>query len=105
MADVKIDRAAARMAQEHPRDCFQQKGDPDHVIVWTSTCTNAPARWRVYTETEWTPMMRASIAAKFEWLQTHTAYDYKQRLYYPGEPYGRREGAVKIALSLFPKST
>jgi hypothetical protein len=104
MAD-EIDPALVQLARENPRVCFYQKGDPGHVIQMTSTCTDMPARWPVHTETEWTPMLYASIAAKYEWLQTHRAYSYTERLYYAGEPFGRRAGTVKKALSLFPKST
>lgn len=104
MADDKIDPALVKLAHDNPRDCFYQKGDPGHVIQWTSTCTDMPARWPVHTETQWTPMLYAGIAAQYHRLP-RWVYSYQQRLHYAGEPYGRSEGTVKKALSLFPKST
>jgi hypothetical protein len=104
----KIDLALVKLAREKPRECFHQKGDPGYVIQWTSTCTDMPARWPVHTETQWTPMLYASIATEYERLQTHRSYSYTQRLYYAGEPFGRGGTTVKTALkafSLFPKSS
>jgi hypothetical protein len=117
MAD-EIDRALVKLSRENPRDCFYQKGDPGHVIQWTSTCEAEqrenptaeimPARWPVHTETQWTPLLRASMVSEFHQLP-RWVYTYQQRLYYAGEPFGRKPSAVKEALketrSLFSKST
>jgi hypothetical protein len=104
--DEKIDPALVKLAHDNPRQIFIQKGDPGYGIQWTSTCTDTPARWPIHTETQWTPMLFDGIAARYEWLQANRpGYDYKQRLYYAGEPFGRREGTVKKAIPLFPKST
>jgi hypothetical protein len=119
MADDKIDAALVKLARENPREIFVQKGDAGSFgIQWTSTCEAEqrenpaaeimPARWPIHTETQWTPMMRAGIAAEFSRLP-HWVYTYEQRLQYAGEPYGRGTSAVKTALkkvrSPFPKST
>ena len=67
MADDKIDPALVRITAStlHYLEGFFQKGDPGHVVIWTSTCTDMPARVQVHTERQWKPMMYAGIAAEF----------------------------------------
>jgi hypothetical protein len=109
MADDKIDPALVRITAStlHYLEGFFQKGDPGHVVIWTSTCTDMPARVPVYTETQWTrSMLYPLIAAKYEWLQTYRpGYDYEQRLHYAGEPFDRGATTVKKAISAFAEST
>jgi hypothetical protein len=110
MADDKIDPALAQItgSTEHYLEAFQQKGDPGFVRIQTSTCApGAPARVPLYTETQWTrAFLYPKIAARYEHAQTYRpGYDYKQRLQYAGEPFGRRATTVKKALSSFSEST
>ena len=65
MADDKIDPALVQIAPQRYLEAFFQKGDRDHVVIWTSTCTDMPARVQVHTERQWKPMMYAGIAAEF----------------------------------------
>ena len=100
----EIDPALVQITPTRPREAFQQNGDPGYVVVWTSTCSTAPTRIPFHTPQEWTPMMYASITARFTALSSDT-YCYKQRLYYAGQPYGRGERTVKTALKATGYST
>jgi hypothetical protein len=104
MTDDEIDPALVQLTRQYPRVCFHQKGDPGHVIQWTSTCTDS---WSVYPETEWTKqLLYPAIAATYEHVQNRFAgYNYRQRLEYVGDLYGRGERTVQIAIAeVFPKS-
>jgi hypothetical protein len=98
--DFKIDPALVQLSQQRPREIFIQKGNPGYGIQMTSTCAaNQPACWPIHTETEWTPMLYASIAVRYEELQSYLGYSYTQKLYYAGEPFGRSASTVKTALA------
>jgi hypothetical protein len=107
MTDHKTDQGAARVAQENYLTGFKQNGDPNYALVWTSTCSTAPARLRIYSETEWTKeFLYPSMAATFESLQdTHPEYTYEQRLHYVGDLYGRSRTTVWKAIKSEPEST
>jgi hypothetical protein len=98
----KIDPALVKLTSESTNyylTGFGQKGDPGYALIQTSTCKDGElARVRIYTPQEWTPMLHASITARFADLTDNSTYCYKQRLYYAGLPYDRTESTVKAAL-------
>ena len=94
----KIDPALVKLTPTRPLEAFQQNGDPGYVVVWTSTCSTAPARIRFHSPQQWTPLLHASITARFADLTANSTYSYNQQLYYAGLPYDRCERTVKTAL-------
>jgi hypothetical protein len=102
--DPKIDPAVVKLALEYERDIFIDNG---HAVQCSSTCNKAAgevAVWAVHTKREWTPKLYASITAKYAWLEINRpGYDYKQRLYYAGEEFGRSPGTVKTALKVIQR--
>jgi hypothetical protein len=65
MADNKIDPALVQLTPTRPLEAFQQNGDPGYVVVWTSTCSTAPARIPFHSPQQWTPMLRTAIAEEY----------------------------------------
>jgi hypothetical protein len=96
--DPVIDPALVQIASQNYGTVYLPAGDPGYAVVWTSTCVDAPARWPVRREKDYTPQIHASIAARFADLTANSTYCYKQRLYYAGLPYDRGERTVKTAL-------
>jgi hypothetical protein len=112
MTDDKIDPALVRLTSESTNyylTGFVQKGDPGYALIQTSTCKEGElARVRIYTETQWTPLLRASIAKEYaRQLQAgSTARHYqKQIVGRIGDLYGRGRTTITDVITAIRKST
>ena len=104
--DFKIDPALVQLSQQRPREIFIQKGNPGYGIQMTSTCAaNQPACWPIHTETEWTPLLYASIADEYAELQAGSTDCRKQIVGRISDLYGRGKSTIATALSAFRRST
>jgi hypothetical protein len=112
MADdkFKIDRAAARMAQEHPLEAFDQPGDPGYFYFQYTSTAKAGEVARIHRNTlrEWTPMMHESIRQEYVKLEASSTGWHGREKHIIGQLsdlYGRGRSVITGALSLFKRST
>ncbi|MFY9836781.1 MAG: hypothetical protein WAK55_09975 [Xanthobacteraceae bacterium] len=100
-----IDPALVQLAREHPREVFIQKGSPGYGIQYTSTCEDTPAVWPIHTQRQWTPMLYASMAARYATLKASTVpYRPKQIIGIIGDLYDRGRTQILEALSSIKRS-